>query len=83
MNATLSTDALALATRAVSLLERWDWSRGEPLAALTIASKDLFGEERHSAIVAVTRLEREYGAVANCAESRRAALAAVVRRCGR
>lgn len=78
----LTPDELAIATRAVAMLATWDWSRGEPLAALTIASRDLFGEGRREAIVALGRYEAEFapgGRCGNSAPDRLAALGAVVR----
>lgn len=78
----LTSDELAIATRAVAMLLAWDWSRGEPLAALTLASRDLFGEERGAAIASLGRYEREFapgGRCGNSAPDRLASLGAVVR----
>lgn len=82
-NATPLTDTeRAITLCAIAMLTAWNWSKGEPLAALGIASVELFGEEHHSAITNIAKIERMYApsrAACNNAEARLASLRAVVR----
>lgn len=82
----LNATETAIVAAAVTLLSRWSWNRdGEPLGALTAASKLLFdGVEMHTALANISRAERLYApsdAAWNNVEVRLRALRAVLRFC--
>lgn len=82
MSAILTNKEAQIVIKAIAMLECWDWSRGEPLAALSLAAQELYGDACHAEIARLNKAERDYapaGAISNNVESRLASLGAVLR----
>lgn len=78
----LSSTETSIAEHAIALLQQWDWEKGEPLAALSVACKELYGAEHHDSLVNIRKIERLYapaGAISNNTEARLASLRSVIR----
>lgn len=78
----LSSTEIAIAAYAVALLMNWSYTKhGEPIGVLTLASKELFGEELHEALSNIGKAERQYysGALSNVVATRLGSLRAVVK----
>lgn len=80
-----NTTEIAIVACAVALLENWSWTKhGEPIGALSTASRLLFGTELPDEIVNIKKAELVYvagNAPWNNVEARLASLRAVLKFC--